>query len=95
MILKIKTLKRVQCMWPKLPIFFGIELLKIYLIERNVSVFENCQKKLLNHSTLLVTKTSNPATRLFVCCPLFSKFVADYSSKVAIYESCLGLYFLY
>ena len=32
--------------------FLGIELLKIYLIGRNLLLFENCQK-VLNHSTLV------------------------------------------
>ena len=32
--------------------FFGIDVLKIYLISRNVKLFENC-KKVQNHSTLL------------------------------------------
>ena len=36
---------------PKLPVF-GIEL-KIYLIDRNVSLFEN-GKKVINHSTLYI-----------------------------------------
>ena len=32
--------------------FFGIKLIKIYLIDRNVSLFEN-RKKVQNHSNLL------------------------------------------
>ena len=53
--LKIKTLPRVRraralgrsCR------FFGIELLKVYLIGRNVTLFEN-RKNMRNHSTILL-----------------------------------------
>ena len=40
--------------------FFFIEFLKIYLIDRNVSLFEN-RKKVLNHSTL----NSVPTAQLY------------------------------
>ena len=53
--LKMKTLPRVRRARGRVILFFGIELLKIYLIGRNLSLFENC-KKVLNHSTLQYTR---------------------------------------
>ena len=49
--------------------FFGIEILRIYLIGRNLSLFENC-KKILNHSTLLYRVHCSVQCTLYTQCTM-------------------------